>query len=108
MGFYGKRRKCQLTLIFVTIIQSLSVPFASLSSSALLSGTRTGQEPQGTVIKEPPPPDPDGPVGVGNCRPKNPHEIKTLAVKSSKLIFSGYEQGQEAGLGRCALTLLIN
>lgn len=43
-----------------------------------------------------------------NCWLKNPHEIKTLAVKSNKLIFSGYEQGQEAGLGRCALTLLIN
>lgn len=51
----------------------------------------SGHSYQGT-----PPPDPDCPVRVWNCRLKNPHEIKTLAVKSSKLIFLGYERGQEA------------
>lgn len=77
---------------------------ASSSGSALSRGTWTGQGSQGTFIKEPPQEDP---VNVLNCWLKNLHEIKTLAVKCNKLI-SGYEQGQEAGLERCALTLLIN
>lgn len=83
-------KKSQLTLIFVTITQSLFVPVASLSGSALSRGTRTGQG----LSRNPP----GWPCKCVELPAENPrHEIKTLAVKSNKLIFSGLWAGSGSG-----------
>lgn len=48
-----KKKKCCVTFISITIIQSLFVSIASLSGSSLSWGAWTGQGSQGTVVKAP-------------------------------------------------------
>lgn len=48
-----KKKKCPVTFIFITIIQSLFVSVASLSGSSLSWGAWIGQGSQGRVVKAP-------------------------------------------------------
>lgn len=104
-GFLKQKKKCRVTFIFITIIQSLFVSVASLSGSSLSWGAWTGQGSQGTVVKAVP----DRP-GKCSCWQGDPMRRKTLVVKStgfSQGVSAASRVGKEAGLGRCTWTWLI-
>lgn len=106
MGFYDKKKKGQSTFIFIALIQSLSVPFASLSASGVFQG-RHGPAKRGSLGTAVQPRLLDHPLNVLSCQLKKSQDLG-CQVQIDFLRVGACLAGPRSRTGRCIQTLLIH